>query len=90
MTLRHLRNAAPNATLLMLKLEEPEWHPLSTSSTRLPAVSGVCSSKGAFLHALPHKMQAIRAAVTLANTTADANSKTTVLCEGPDGERYPL
>ncbi len=46
--------------------------------------------EGRFLARFPEKTQAIRAAVTLANTTADAKTKTTVLCEGPDGERYPL
>ncbi len=46
--------------------------------------------EGRFLARFPEKAQALRAAVTLANTTAEAKSKTIVLCEGPDGERYPV
>ncbi len=46
--------------------------------------------EGRFLARFPEKAQAIRAAVTLASSSANAGTDNTVLVEGADGERYPI
>jgi hypothetical protein len=46
--------------------------------------------EGQFLARFSEKTQAIRAAMTLASSSANAGADNTVLVEGPDGERYPI